>query len=149
MREGNRMATDAGTANDKLKALRGKLPKTVQPYLQKDYSGFTLRVDALMDDLKKLDDGGQSAKDRADYATKKQDLAKLKDKINDAAKKQKALVSSLQGKAPDINKAATVLINILKDKKAKDEVELLKAVMGFAQGAQQQTGNLEAPDPVD
>lgn len=143
------MATDPKAAEDKLKGLRSKLPRSAPQYLQKDYADFLKKVDTLMTDLEQVVADTPSAKDRQEYDTKKKALATLKTKINTAASTQKGEISSLQKETPGITKAASTLLDTLKDKTGKDEVNLAKSIQGFWVAMEQQTNNLEAAAPVD
>lgn len=143
------MATDPKTAEDKLKGLRSKLPRSAPQYLQKGYADFLKKADTLMTDLAKVVADTPSAKDRQDYDNKKKALATLKTKINNAASTQKDDISSLQKEVPGITKAASPLLETLKDKTGKDEVDLANSIRAFWIAMQQQTNNLEAAAPVD
>jgi len=143
------MPTDAKAVQTKLKPLRDKLPKTAPQYLQRDYATFTAKADALISALGNAGGDAKAAKDRQDYDKKKKELAELKTKINDAVKQQQGELKSVHDAIPDLNKAASTLINVLKDKKDKAEVDLKNAIMSFAQKAQAETNTIEDAAPLD
>ena len=143
------MATEAKPAQTKLKGLRGRLPAKAPQYLQSDYKTFIANTDDSMNNLNALVTSEDStAQSRTDYSSKKQALAELKKKVNDAAKVQKDEVAEILGDVSPLNKAASKLLDELKDKKGKDEIALSTAIFQ-ATAALQTISGLEAPSPVD
>jgi len=143
------MATDAKSAQDKVKPLESKLPAKAPQYLQANYKTFKGLADGFVSDLDALVKSvDASAADRKDYPGKKKVLADLKQKINDAASNQKNQVTALLKEIGPLNKSASALLDVLKDKKAKEETELSSAIFKFA-GALQSISGLEAPPAVD
>ena len=148
-KEEDQMATDAKSAQDKVKPLESKLPAKAPQYLQADYKTFKALADGFVNDLDALVKSvNGSATDRKDYPGKKKALADLKQKINDAASGQKSQVTALLKEIGAINKSASALLDTLKDKKAKEETDLSSAIFKFT-GALQSISGLEAPEQVD
>jgi hypothetical protein len=83
------MSTDVDALLGKLKALRGKLPPKGPADVELEYLAFFKKTGFYLTVLKRFSDDGPTAKDLTDFNTKKQEIAKLKDKINDAGKEQK------------------------------------------------------------
>jgi hypothetical protein len=147
--EEDRTPMDAKTAQTKVNGLRSKLPAKAPQYLQADYKTFIGLADGFTNDLDTLvksEDGTKSSRD--DYPGKKAALADLKKKINDAVKVQQSKVSELLKEIAPLNKSAGKLLDVLKDKKGKDETDLSSAIFKFTAALQSITG-LEAPDAVD
>jgi len=143
------MGTDAKPAQAKLSQLINKLPAKAPPYLQSDYKNLVNKANQLLSDLNELISAeDKSARDRGDYPAKKQALADLRKKINDAATDQKSKVSELIKEVRPLNVAASGMLDTLKNKTSKEETALSTAILQFANSVQQLSG-LEAPAPVD
>lgn len=145
------MPTDAKSAQTKVKPLQSKLPATgkVPQYLQAKYKAFAGQAQTFINDLDALVKSVDGAvKDRTDYAKNKKALEELKKKVDGAVKEQKDEVSTLLKEIGPINKSASELLDILKDKKAKEETDLSSAVFKFST-ALQSISSLEAPSAVD
>jgi hypothetical protein len=143
------MGTDAKPAQAKLKAMRGKLPAKAPQYLQSDYKMFITKADDFMNDLNTLvTSEGLTTSSRDDYSKKKQALADLKKKINDAVKVQQAKVTDLFNEISPLNKSVNSMLDTLKDKKSKEETALSDAIVQFVTTLQT-ISNLEAPPAVD
>jgi ElaB/YqjD/DUF883 family membrane-anchored ribosome-binding protein len=143
------MGTDAKPAQAKLSQLINKLPAKAPPYLQSDYKGFVTKANQLLSDLNELASAEEkAARDRGDYPAKKQALADLRKKINDAVTDQKSKVTELVKEIRPLNAAASGMLDTLKNKTSKEETALSTAIFQFVNSLQQLSG-LEAPAPVD
>lgn len=129
------MSTDVVALLGKLKGLRGKLPAKAPAALQKDYSDFVKKADFYLTVLKRFADDGPAAKDLTEFNTKKQEVAKLKDKINAAVKEQKSDQRDVDQVLHDVMEMDAQLQKKLDGK--KEAADLSKAIQNFAATAAQ------------
>jgi DNA repair exonuclease SbcCD ATPase subunit len=135
------MSTDVVALMGKLKALRGKLPPKGPAGFEQDYSGFVKKADFYLTELKQFSDDGPTPKDLTEFPAKKQELAKLKDKINAAIKEQEKDRKSIDLTLREIMGMYDQLQKKLDGK--KDAAALSKAIQNFTAAAAQ----AGVPDP--
>jgi hypothetical protein len=148
------MPTDGPAMVTKLKGLRNKLPAKAPQYLQTDYANFLKKADFFMTVVQRFAADGPTAKDLADFKTKQQDLAKVKDQIaklkeqiNSAVKEQQSDLKDLHQVEREVLKMQNDLQDTLKGKKAKEETDLSNAISKFGIAAEE-AGGLTAADTV-
>jgi hypothetical protein len=129
------MSTDVEALLGKLKALRGKLPPKGPADVELEYLAFFKKTGFYLTLLKRFSDDGPTAKDLTDFNTKKQEIAKLKDKINDAVKEQKNDQKDVDQVLHDVMEMNEKLQKKLDGK--KDAAALSKAIQSFAAAAAQ------------
>lgn len=129
------MSTDVAALLAKLKGLHGKFPAKAPADFQKDYGDFVKKADFYLVVLKRFADDGPAAKELADFNSLKQELVKLKDKINASVKEQKNDQKDVDAVLHDVMTMNQQLQKKLDGK--KEAADLAKAVQNFAAAAAQ------------
>jgi citrate synthase len=156
LREGN-MAVDAADILNKLKALRTKLPAKLPDglnQLEKDYPAFLKKADFFVVVLKRFAEDAPDSKDLAEFKAKQDalaklqtEIAKLKTKINNAAKEQASDQQDVIQVLRDVLKMNDDMQDELKGNKDKAAIDLGKAVYNFSLEVEMATG-LKAAEPI-
>ena len=136
------MAKDVSDVLNTLKPLRGKLPKKVPPYLQKDWDLFMSAIDDTFSALEASAGSGDASKLRADYDA-------LKKKINAAVALAVSNIPKARAAQAKMMTAANKIGAIVKDKQSEKESKAVgDAVMMYAPIANREFSLIETPVPI-